>query len=100
MDRQGIDIAPFSLDEINSKLCEVMDDIGVTVEMVLLRRYIYLMNDVRFPINNMSFYYIALAVGTQVEGSTTLGMNSDEDKINVSPYVKVILHGQSIEMTE
>ncbi|KAH3829858.1 hypothetical protein DPMN_103088 [Dreissena polymorpha] len=56
--------------------------------------------EVRFPIKNDSLYSAVLPVGSQVEGSTTLGMASDTDMMYVSCYVKVILPDQSTEITE
>ncbi|KAH3829836.1 hypothetical protein DPMN_103065 [Dreissena polymorpha] len=81
---------------VNSlKVCEVMEDIGVTEEIVNLRQYMVYKYEVRLPIKNNSLYNALLPVGSQVEGSTTIGMKSDTDIICVSCYVKVILQGQS-----
>ncbi|KAH3829733.1 hypothetical protein DPMN_102961 [Dreissena polymorpha] len=84
---------------VSLKICEVMEDIGVTEEMVNFRRYFYLQYDRPGFDKDMPYYYYRV-IGSQVEGSTTLGMNSDYDTIIVSQYMKVILHGQSTEITE
>ncbi|KAH3829863.1 hypothetical protein DPMN_103093 [Dreissena polymorpha] len=77
---------------ISSKVCEVMEDIGVTEEMVNFRRHIYLKTEKRFPHENEPSFTPIHTVGSQVEGSTTLGMNSDTDMIAVALYMGVILH--------
>ncbi|KAH3829650.1 hypothetical protein DPMN_102877 [Dreissena polymorpha] len=77
-----------------------MEDIGVTEEMVRFRRYVYLEDETRSPCKNTSVSTYILAVGSQVEGSTTLGMNSDTDMMRVEQYKKLSFHGQITEKTE
>ncbi|KAH3837048.1 hypothetical protein DPMN_110426 [Dreissena polymorpha] len=99
MERHTVQEIKVELDELNSIVCEVMEDIGVTEEMVDLRRYVYLKNDVHIHEKNTSLYHTIHAVGSQAEGSTTLGMYSDRDMVYVTPYVRSILHGKGPEIT-
>ncbi|KAH3829853.1 hypothetical protein DPMN_103083 [Dreissena polymorpha] len=81
-----------------------MEDIGVTEETVEQRRNIYIQTEkVRYPMDSITGTALSepevfkLAVGSQVEGSTTHGMNSDVDMMYVSQYLKVVLQGQETE---
>ncbi|KAH3790145.1 hypothetical protein DPMN_168340 [Dreissena polymorpha] len=88
--------------EISLKVCEVMEDIGVTEEMVNLRRYILLQNESRIPASLLNPVWnvakcFLLSVGSRVEGSTTLEMNSDTDNIIVSPFLTIIVQGKKTD---
>ena len=65
------------IEKFSLKICEVMEDVGVTEEMVNLRRYVYLQYDRPVFDKDMPLCSHHL-VGSQAEGSTTLGMNADQ----------------------
>ncbi|KAH3859174.1 hypothetical protein DPMN_101890 [Dreissena polymorpha] len=75
-------MATDSVKELSMKLSEVMEDIGVTEELIDLRRYTYSLNETiargNITCTLFGLYHI---VGSQIEGSTTLGMKSDNDEV-------------------
>ncbi|KAH3859177.1 hypothetical protein DPMN_101893 [Dreissena polymorpha] len=82
-------MAASTIEEFSLKVSEVMDDIGVTEELINFRMY---MNDLNEKIEGMimkdSLHYI---VGSQSEGSTTLGMDSDSDALTCGTKMIAIL---------
>ncbi|KAH3856967.1 hypothetical protein DPMN_099564 [Dreissena polymorpha] len=80
-------------DQLSILLSKVMEDIGVTEELVNFRRYVNCMLEV---VTNMLWRNDAVKahvhfVGSQIEGSTTLGMKSDYDFLlylcHISAYI-------------
>ncbi|KAH3856219.1 hypothetical protein DPMN_098802 [Dreissena polymorpha] len=69
-------------DRLSIRLSTVMEDIGVTVELVNFRRYITRVREYVKTIMHMNGWKDVATfhfVGSQIEGSTTLGMDSDYD---------------------
>ncbi|XP_053389770.1 uncharacterized protein LOC128552739 [Mercenaria mercenaria] len=77
---------------ISVKLSEVLDDIGVNEKTVLKKRRMILLSETIGKIELLLFdkcvtnYYF----GSQSEGSTTIGLESDMDLVNCSHFVHVI----------
>ncbi|KAH3814719.1 hypothetical protein DPMN_143228 [Dreissena polymorpha] len=69
--------------QFSKELSQVMDDIGINEEMVSLRRHVSLLIDrcmsICFNFNRSSYKFFTF--GSQSEGSTTIGMNSDFDRL-------------------
>ncbi|KAH3806973.1 hypothetical protein DPMN_135304 [Dreissena polymorpha] len=71
-----------NLKRFSIELAQVMDDIGVTEEMVSLRRHVSHLIDryISICVNMMKLPFKHFTLGSQNEGSTTIGMMSDTDK--------------------
>ncbi|XP_052790140.1 uncharacterized protein LOC128224364 [Mya arenaria] len=75
------------------RLSRVLRDIGVTRQMVVRRRETFLMTEKMDNVVNTIRYnrrYNIFVVGSQSEGTTTLGMNSDLDVLNCDNDFTVI----------
>jgi len=66
-------------------LSRVLDDIGVIQDMTDLRRHIHLLNGTleTMSLTLRGYNEIAYIVGSQSEGTTTVGMDSDTDHFNI-----------------
>ncbi|XP_052790281.1 uncharacterized protein LOC128224479 isoform X2 [Mya arenaria] len=76
------------------RLSKVLRDIGVTRQMVVRRRRTFLMKEKMITVvdnikNNILFKYFVF--GSQSEGTTTLGMQSDIDMLRCVDDISVIL---------
>ncbi|KAH3855749.1 hypothetical protein DPMN_098318 [Dreissena polymorpha] len=69
-----------TIESLSIKLCTVLEDIGVTEEVIKFRRYVCGLSDFLSTILNHSHGKVHI-FGSQVEGSTTLGMHSDTDML-------------------
>ncbi|KAH3852309.1 hypothetical protein DPMN_094814 [Dreissena polymorpha] len=61
------------------KLDEVMEDIGVTKEIIYFRRHVHLLQETVSSMLGRPLEVNVRIFGSQSEGSTTLGMQSDKD---------------------
>ncbi|XP_045213407.2 uncharacterized protein LOC123564127 [Mercenaria mercenaria] len=79
---------------VSLKLSEVLNDIGVNEGMILKRRRMYLLKETmstcteRLMGRNLSIYHF----GSQSEGSTTKGLDSDADTLTCHNERNVIQH--------
>ncbi|XP_045194820.2 uncharacterized protein LOC123563768 [Mercenaria mercenaria] len=65
---------------LSLRLSEVLDDIGVSEEMVLKRRRSVLLEETMLTITRMSISNHSMNIfGSSCEGTTTVGLNSDTD---------------------
>ncbi|XP_060594782.1 uncharacterized protein LOC132749114 [Ruditapes philippinarum] len=77
---------------VSLRLSKVLDEIGVNERMVIKRRRLQLMNETLHTITTQlsqgdaNVYHL----GSRVEGTTTLGLNSDIDFLFTLPGYKVI----------
>ncbi|KAH3854884.1 uncharacterized protein LOC127870838 [Dreissena polymorpha] len=67
-----------TIESLSIKLCTVLEDIGVTEELINFRRYVFTLRNVLCTHLN-HVHGIGHIFGSQVEGSTTFGMHSDTD---------------------
>ncbi|XP_060594784.1 uncharacterized protein LOC132749116 [Ruditapes philippinarum] len=77
---------------VSLRLSKVLDEIGVNERMVIKTRRLGLMNDTiqtiaqQFTDEDVNVY----TIGSRVEGTTTIGLNSDEDILCTLTWHKVI----------
>ncbi|XP_060574008.1 uncharacterized protein LOC132731772 [Ruditapes philippinarum] len=83
---------PRSTQTMSKKLTEVLVDIGVDERMVLKRRRTWLLSETILNINSTLIEedIVAHNFGSQSEGTTTIGMNSDNDQLIYSKIVWAI----------
>ncbi|KAH3854887.1 uncharacterized protein LOC127870843 isoform X1 [Dreissena polymorpha] len=70
-----------TIESLSIKLCTVLDDIGVTEKLINFRRYVCTLREVYFASLNDHNKAVLHTFGSQMEGSTTLGMRSDLDNL-------------------
>ncbi|KAH3727823.1 hypothetical protein DPMN_053768 [Dreissena polymorpha] len=80
------------MEAISLRLDEVMEDIGVTEDLIQFRRHMYHVRELFMPLMTPPFKARAYIVGSQIEGSTTIGMDSDLDVFWYLNTVIVHLH--------
>ncbi|XP_052216728.1 uncharacterized protein LOC127834738 [Dreissena polymorpha] len=80
------------LKRFSIKLAQVMDDIGVNEEIISLRRHIRFLMDRIWNIRCNSLHFKHETFGSQSEGSTTIGMQSDIDTLCYSDRHVACVH--------
>ncbi|XP_053389516.1 uncharacterized protein LOC128552494 [Mercenaria mercenaria] len=84
--------APEYTRAVSLRLSEVLADIGVDERIVLKRRRVYLLRETMYTITgklqDVSGSYYTL--GSQSEGSTTLGLDSDSDQLYSLNFINLI----------
>ena len=81
-----------SKEEMSLDVYQAFQTIGVTSDMILRRRHDFLLVDtLRTRKCWLNVFNRSFIVGSQVEGSTTLGMQSDIDVVTRKDNVKVVL---------
>ena len=74
-------------------LSQVLDDVGVSEKMIVMRRRTYLQGEAIYTISNplMDIKETSYHFGSMTEGTTTIGMGSDLDTLDCQHSVQVIL---------
>jgi len=82
-----------SLEEFSHDVYEAFQAIGVTSDMVRRRRHDHLLEETVFTTGHKLWGHpvSAFIVGSQVEGSTTIGMDSDTDQVLRFDNYQVVL---------
>jgi len=82
-----------SKEEFSRDVYKAFQSIGVTNDMIHWRRYCFLLDETVFKTGNklLEISKSAFCVGSQVEGSTTIGMRSDTDYVFRYDRVQVVL---------
>jgi hypothetical protein len=77
---------------VSRRLSKVLDEIGVNERMVIKRRRLGLMNEALHTIGQQltDEDVHVYTLGSRVEGTTTIGLNSDADALFTLPRHKVI----------
>ncbi|KAH3845584.1 hypothetical protein DPMN_087865 [Dreissena polymorpha] len=70
-----------TIESLSIKLCKVLEDIGVTEELINLNRYVSILRDVLHTSIYTHTHVVIHTFGSQIEGSITLGMHSDIDTL-------------------
>ena len=82
-----------SLAQVSEWLSQVLDDVGVSEKMILMRRRTYLQREAINTISNllMDTKITNYHFGSMTEGTTTIGMGSDLDMLDCRHSLQVIL---------